>query len=80
MRQNLTGFSVLSKRWKRGPQQPFNRFSDTSETHEVELNFRYIIQVSLHHRLLTDKATGDARPEESRNLKVKTSKKSPGAK
>jgi hypothetical protein len=62
------------------PQQPFNRFSDTSETHEVELNFRYIIQVSLHRRLLTDKATGDARPEESRNLKVKTSKKSPRAK
>src|SRR6267142_590473 len=22
-------------------QEPFNRFSDTSETHEVELNFRY---------------------------------------
>lgn len=22
-----------------GSQQPFNRFSDTSETHEVELNF-----------------------------------------
>ena len=32
-------------------QEPFNRFSDTSETHEVELNFRYIIQVSLHRRL-----------------------------
>ena len=24
-------------------QEPFNRFSDTSETHEVELNFRYVI-------------------------------------
>jgi hypothetical protein len=32
-------------------QGPFNRFSDTSETHEVELNFRYVIQVSLHRRL-----------------------------
>ena len=32
-------------------QEPFNRFSDTSETHEVELNFRYAIQVSLHRRL-----------------------------
>lgn len=33
-------------------QKPFNRFSDTSDTHEVELNFRYVIQVSLHRRLL----------------------------
>lgn len=32
-------------------QVPFNRFSDTTETHEVELNFRYVIQVSLHRRL-----------------------------
>jgi hypothetical protein len=32
-------------------QDPFNRFSDTSETHEVELNFRYVIQASLHRRL-----------------------------
>jgi hypothetical protein len=32
-------------------QEPFNRFSDTSETHEVELNFRYVIQVSLFRRL-----------------------------
>jgi hypothetical protein len=32
-------------------QEPFNRFSDTSETHEVELNFRYVIRVSLHRRL-----------------------------
>ena len=29
-------------------REPFNRFSDASETHEVELNFRYVIQVSLH--------------------------------
>jgi hypothetical protein len=32
-------------------QKPFSRFSDASETHEVELNFRYVIQVSLHRRL-----------------------------
>src|SRR6516165_2558261 len=32
-------------------KEPFNRFSDTSEAHEVELNFRYVIQVSLHRRL-----------------------------
>jgi hypothetical protein len=32
-------------------QQPFNRFSDTSETHEVELNFQYVIQAALHRRL-----------------------------
>jgi len=34
-----------------GSQKPFNRFSDTSEAHEVELNFRYVIQASLHRRL-----------------------------
>ena len=32
-------------------REPFNRFSDTSEAHEVELNFRYVIHVSLHRRL-----------------------------
>jgi len=32
-------------------QEPFNRFSDTSATHEVELNFQYVIQASLHRRL-----------------------------
>jgi hypothetical protein len=32
-------------------QEPFNRFTDASGTHEVELNFRYVIQVSLHRRL-----------------------------
>jgi len=31
--------------------EPFNRFVDASETHEVELNFRYVIHVSLHRRL-----------------------------
>ena len=32
-------------------QEPFNRFSDTAATHEVELNFSYVIQVALHRRL-----------------------------
>jgi hypothetical protein len=32
-------------------QEPFNRFSDTTETHEIELNFRYVIHISLHRRL-----------------------------
>jgi hypothetical protein len=32
-------------------REPFNRFSDTSEAHEVELNFHYVIQASLHRRL-----------------------------
>ena len=31
-------------------QEPFNRFSDSSEADEVELNFRYVIEVSLHRR------------------------------
>jgi hypothetical protein len=32
-------------------QEPFNRFSDTLKADEVELNFKYIIQISLHRRL-----------------------------
>jgi len=32
-------------------QEPFNRFSDTVAADEVELNFKYIIQASLHRRL-----------------------------
>jgi hypothetical protein len=32
-------------------QEPFNRFSDTLAADEVELNFNYIIQASLHRRL-----------------------------
>jgi hypothetical protein len=32
-------------------QAPFNRFADTLSAHEVELNFKYIIQVSLHRRV-----------------------------
>jgi hypothetical protein len=31
-------------------REPFNRFSDASGAHEVELNFRYVIQVALHRR------------------------------
>ena len=30
---------------------PFNRFADTLAVHDVELNFKYVIQVSLHRRL-----------------------------
>jgi hypothetical protein len=32
-------------------QEPFNRFSDTLEADEVELNFKYVVQVSLCRRL-----------------------------
>jgi hypothetical protein len=32
-------------------QKPFNRFSDTLEADEFELNFKYVIQVSLCRRL-----------------------------
>jgi hypothetical protein len=32
-------------------QEPFNRFLDTVAADEVELNFGYVIQVSLHRRL-----------------------------
>jgi hypothetical protein len=32
-------------------QKPFNRFADTLEADEVELNFKYVIQVSLCRRL-----------------------------
>src|SRR6267154_2864486 len=42
-------------------QEPFNRFSDTSEIHEVELNFRYVIQVSLYRVL----SYGDRPPVKS---------------
>src|SRR5262247_253107 len=33
-------------------QEPFNRFSDTLAADEVELNFEYVIQFSLHRRLV----------------------------
>jgi len=42
--------SVIEK-LEAATEEPFDRFSDTSETHEVELNFRYVIHVSLHRRL-----------------------------
>lgn len=32
-------------------KEPFNRFSDTLGADEVELNFRYVIHVSLYRRL-----------------------------
>jgi hypothetical protein len=32
-------------------QEPFNRFFDTLGHDEVELNFRYVIHISLHRRL-----------------------------
>ena len=32
-------------------KEPFNRFFDTLGHDEVELNFKYVIQVSLHRRL-----------------------------
>jgi len=32
-------------------QEPFNRFADTLAADEVELNFKYIMQASLHRRL-----------------------------
>ena len=32
-------------------QEPFNRFSDTVAAEEIELNFKYVIQFSLHRRL-----------------------------
>jgi len=32
-------------------QEPFDRFTDTTAAHEIELNFKYVIQFSLHRRL-----------------------------
>src|ERR1041384_6309220 len=32
-------------------QEPFNRFADTLAADEVELNFKYVIQISLHRRI-----------------------------
>jgi hypothetical protein len=32
-------------------QEPFNRFSDTLAADEIELNFKYVIEFSLHRRL-----------------------------
>jgi hypothetical protein len=36
---------------ERSLEEPFNRFSDTLGHDEVELNFKYVIQVSLYRRL-----------------------------
>jgi hypothetical protein len=36
---------------ERSFKEPFNRFSDTLGHDEVELNFKYVIQVSLYRRL-----------------------------
>lgn len=37
-------------------KEPFNRFSDTSEVDGVDLNYRYVIQISLYRVLwLTDR-------------------------
>ena len=42
-------------------QEPFNRFFDTSGHDEVEVNFRYVIQISLHRVL----SYGDRPPVKS---------------
>jgi hypothetical protein len=42
-------------------QEPFNRFSDTSETDQVELNYRYVIEVSLYRVI----SYGDRSPVKS---------------
>ena len=42
-------------------QEPFNRFSDTSETEGVELNYRYVIEISLYRIL----SYGDRPPVKS---------------
>jgi hypothetical protein len=42
-------------------KEPFNRFSDTLETTQVELNYRYVIQVSLYRVL----SYGDRLPVKS---------------
>ncbi len=33
-------------------QEPFNRFADTTAADEVELNFKFVIQASLHRRVV----------------------------
>ena len=49
--------------------EPFNRFSDTSETDQVELNYRYVIQVSLYRVL----SYGDRLPVKSAILATDSS-------
>jgi hypothetical protein len=49
-------------------QKPFNRFFDTLGHDEIELNFRYIIQISLHRVL----SYGDRPPVKSAILATET--------
>ena len=42
---------ICSRRIEAKLEKPFNRFSDTLGADEVELNFKYVIQVSLCRRL-----------------------------
>lgn len=49
-------------------QEPFNRFFDTSGHDEVELNFRYVIQISLYRVL----SYGDRPPVKSAILATDT--------
>jgi hypothetical protein len=49
-------------------EEPFNRFFDTLGHDEVELNFRYIIQISLHRVL----SYGDRPPVKSAILATDT--------
>ena len=51
MRQQINKIIAVIEEIEAASQEPFNRFSDASEVHEVELNFQYVIQVSLHRRL-----------------------------
>jgi len=39
--------------------EPFNRFANTFEADEVELNFKYVIHVSLYHSLRPSARTAD---------------------
>jgi hypothetical protein len=48
--------------------EPFNRFFDTTGHDEVELNFRYVIQISLHRVL----SYGDRSPVKSAILATDT--------
>ena len=49
-------------------QEPFNRFFDTLGHDEVELNFRYVVQISLHRVL----SYGDRPPVKSAILATNT--------
>src|SRR5215475_6494833 len=49
---------------EKNQKEPFNRFSDTSEIERIELNYHYVIQVSLY-RVMT---YGDRPPVKSAML------------